>query len=174
MMYKIFLPIRSLKDICQLLVVSTEVIFSTHFSATKISTPPKPDKLPDHKNLCLQCLPVIILVEQPLQCIFWTAEISILLLAKISTISLTLPHMVPTYRDAIHSLNLFCRILFGIDLTGPIFTPALPLMTPSHKVPVLLFLSTILDMALKLSGLKRKFFCRMPFLTQTFFNKQNR
>ena len=136
MMYKIFLPIRSLKDICRQLVLSTEMIFSTHFSATKIPTPPKPDLSPDHKNLYLQCLPVIILVEQPLQRVSWTAQISILLLAKVSTISLALPRMVPTFRDAIRSLNLFCRISHDIDLTGPTFTPGLPLRTRSLQVPV--------------------------------------
>ena len=144
------------------------------FYSNKIPTPPKPDVSPDHKNLYLQCLPVIILVEQPLQRVSWTAQISILLLAKVSTISLALPRMVPTFRDAIRSLNLFCRISHDIDLTGPTFTPALPLTTTSLKVPVPLFLTTILDMILKLSGLKQKFYCRMPFLTQTFFNKQNR
>ena len=117
---------------------------------------------------------VIILVEQPLQRVSWTAQIPILLLAKVSTISLALPRMVPTFRDAIRSLNLFCRILHDINLTGPTFTPALPLKTPLLKVPVPLFLTTILEMTLKLSGLKQKFYCRMPFLTQTFFNKQNR
>ena len=150
------------------------MIFSTHFSATKIPTPPKPDVSPDHKNLHLQCLPVIILVEQPLKRVSWTAQISILLLAKVSTISLALSYMVPTFRDAIRSLNLLCWNLHDIDLTGPTFPPALLLMTPSLKVPVPLFLTTILDMILKLSGLKQKFNCRMPFLTQTFFNKQNR
>ena len=148
------------------------MIFSAHFSATKIPTPPKPDVSPDHNNLYLQCLPVIILVEQPLQRVSWTAQISILLLAKVSTISPALPCMVSTFRDAIRSLNLFCRILHDIDLTRPTFTPTLPLMTPSHKVPVPLFLSTIFDMTLKLSSLKQKCYCRMLFLTQTFFNKQ--
>ena len=173
-MYKIFLPIRSLKDICRLLVLSTEMIFSTHFSAAKVPTPPKPDVSPDHKNLYLQCLPVIIVVEQSLQRVSWTAQISILLLAKVSTISLPLPCVVPTFRDAICSLYLFCQISHDIDLTGPTFTPALPLMTPSLNVSTPLFLATILDMTLKLSGLKQTFYRRMPFLMQTFFNKQNR
>ena len=150
------------------------MIFSTHFSVTKIPTPPKSDVSPDHKNLYLQCLLVIILVEQPLQCVSWTAQILILLLAKVSTISLALSCMVPIFRDAIHSLNLFCRILHDIDLTGPTLTPTLPLTTPSHKVPIPLLFSTILDMRLKLSGLKQKFYCQMPFLMQTFSNKQNR
>ena len=113
-------------------------------------------------------------VEQPLQRVFWTAQISILLLAKVSTISLALPRMMPTFRDVICSLNLFCRISHDIDLTGTTFTPALQLTIPSLKVPFPLFLTTILDTTLKLSGLKQKFYCRMPFLTQTFFNKQNR
>ena len=144
------------------------------FFCNQDTNTPKTRLSSDHKNLYLQCLPVIILVEQPLQQISWTAQISILLLAKVSTISLALPRMVPTFRDAIRSLNLFCRISHDIDLTGPTFTPALPLTTPSLKVPVPLFLTTILDMTLKLSGLKQKFYCRMPFLMQTFFNKQNR
>ena len=138
-MYKIFVPIRNLKDICRLLVLSTEMIFSTHFSATKIPTPPKPDVSPDHKNLYLQCLPVIILVEQPLQRVSWTAQISIFL-TKVSTISLALSRMVSAFRDAIRSLNLFCRVLHDISLTGPMFTPTLPLTTPSLKVPARCFL----------------------------------
>ena len=85
----------------------------------------------------------------------------------VSTISLALPCMVPTFRDAIHSLSLFCSILHDIDLTGL-------LMTLSLKVPVPLFLTIILDVTLILSGLKQKFYCWMPFLRQTFFNKQNR
>ena len=118
MMYKIFLPIRTLKHICQLLVLSAEMIFSTHFSATKIPTPPNPDVSPDQR----------------------VQEFS---------------HR-PTVND--------------------IFYPhtTLPLTTPSLKVPVALFLTTILDMTLKFSGLKQKFYCRMPCLTQTFFSKQNR
>ena len=139
MMYKIFLPIRNLKDICWLLVLSAEVIFSTHFSATKIPTPPKPNVSPDHKNLYLQCFSVIILVEQPLQHVSWTAQISIFL-ATVSTISLALPHMVPVFRDAIRSLNLFCRVSHDINLTGPTCTPALPSTTPSLKVPARCFL----------------------------------
>ena len=149
-MYEIFLPIRSLKDICWQLVLSTEMIISTHFSATKIPTPTKPDVSPDHKSLYLQCLPLIIFVEQPLQRVSWTAQISILLLAKVSTISLALPCMVPTFSDIIHSLNLFCRISHEIDPTGPTSTPALPLMTPSLKIPIPLFLTAILDMTLKI------------------------
>ena len=144
------------------------------FFCNQDTNTPKPDVSPDYKNLYLECFPVIILVEQPLQRVFWTVQISILLLAKVSTISLALPRMVPTFRDAICSLNLFCRISLDIDLTGTTFTPALQLTIPSLKVPFPLFLTTILDMTLKLSGLKQKFYCRMPFLTQTFFNKQNR
>ena len=70
-------------------------------------TPPKPELPPDHKNLYLQCLPVIIRVEQLLQSVSWTAQVSVLLLARVSTTSLALPRMVPTFRDAIRSLNLF-------------------------------------------------------------------
>ena len=93
------------------------------FCGTKIPTPPKSDVSPDHKNLYIQCLPMIILVEQSIQRVSWTAQISVLLLAKVSTISLALPRMVLTFRDAIRSLNLFCRVLHDIDLTGPTFTP---------------------------------------------------
>ena len=51
------------------------MIFSIHFSATKIQTPPKPELSSDHKNLYLQCLPVIISVEQQLQRVSWTAKV---------------------------------------------------------------------------------------------------
>ena len=125
----------------QLLVPSTEMIFSIHISANKILTILKLELSPDHKNFYLQWVPVIIL-EQPLQHVSWTAQISIPLLARVSTTSLSLPCMVPIFRDAICSFNLFCRISHDFDLMGTTPTPVLLLTTPSHKVPVPLFLST--------------------------------
>ena len=129
----------------QLLVPSSEMIFSIHFSANKILTILKPELSPDHKNFYLQCVPVIIL-EQLLQRVSWTAQISIPLLARVSTTSLSLPRMMPTFRDAICSFNLFYRISLDFDLMGTTPIPVLLLTTPSHKVPVPLFLSTIFDM----------------------------
>ena len=124
--------------ICWLLVQSTEMVFSIHFSATKVPTPPKPELLPDHKNLYLQCLPIIIHAEQPVLRVSWNVQMLVIFLARASTTSQGLPCMVPTFRDAICSLNLFCRISHDIDLTGPTWTPTLPLTAP-HQVLVLLF-----------------------------------
>ena len=64
------------------------MIFSIHFSTTKIPTPPKLELSPDHEKLYLQHLPVIIHVEQPLQHVSWTAQRSVLLLARVLTTSL--------------------------------------------------------------------------------------
>ena len=105
------------------------MIFSIHFSANKIPTPPKPELSPDNKKLYLQCLPITIRVEQHLQHVSWTAQISILLLARISTTSLALLHMVPTF-----SLNLSCKISHDINLMEPTWTHRLLLTTSSHKV----------------------------------------
>ena len=69
------------------------MIFSIHFSASKIPTPPKLELSPDHKKLYLQHLPVIIRVEQPLQHVSWTAQRSVLLLARVLTTSLAAPHI---------------------------------------------------------------------------------
>ena len=108
------------------------------FSATRVPTPPKPELLPDHKNLYLQCLPIIIHAEQPVLRVSWIVQMLVIFLARASTTSQGLPCMVPTFRDAICSLNLFCRISHDIDLTGPTWTPTLPLTAP-HQVLVLLF-----------------------------------
>ena len=94
-MYRIFISIRILNDIFRLLVLSTEMIFSIHFSATKIPTPPLSDLSLDHKNLYQHCSAVTIPVEQPLQRVSWTAQISVILLARVFTTSLALPRMVP-------------------------------------------------------------------------------
>ena len=54
--------------------------------------------------------------------------------------------MVPTFRDAIRSLNLF--VAFGlINLMAATEAPTLWLRTPSHEVPIPLFLSAIFGLA---------------------------
>ena len=58
--------------------------------------------------------------------------------------------------------------MLDIYLMGPTFPSALLLMTPSLKVPVLLFLTTILDMTLKPSGLKRNFTAGCPSWCKPF------
>ena len=69
------------------------MIFSIHFSTTKIPTPPKLELSPDHEKLYLQHLPVVIHVEQPLQHVSWTAQRSVLLLARVLTTSLAAPRI---------------------------------------------------------------------------------
>ena len=82
-------------------------IFSIHFSATKIPTPPKLKLSPDHEKLCLQHLPVIIRVEQPLQHVSWTAKRSVLLLARVLTTSLAAPRI--SYKLIV---NLLINLLY--------------------------------------------------------------
>ena len=141
MMYGILLPIWRLNDIFSTTSsIHWDDLFYPYFWK-QILTIWKLELSPDHKNFYLQGVPVIIL-EQPLQHVSWTAQISVPLLARVSTTLLSLVCMVPIFRDAICSFNLFCRISHDFDLMGTIPTPVLLLTTPSHKVPVPLFLST--------------------------------
>ena len=82
------------------------MIFSIHFSATKIPTPPKLELSPDHEKLYLQHLPIIIRVEQPLQHVPWTAQRSVLL-ARVLTTSLASPRI--SYKLIV---NLLINLLY--------------------------------------------------------------
>ena len=98
-------------DIIQWFSLTTEIILSIQFSLSRTPTAPKPEFSPLHMNLYLKSFAETNLAEQPFQRDSWTRHISIRLQPNVSTTSLALPCIIPTFHEDtcnLHILHTWC------------------------------------------------------------------
>ena len=144
-MFIIDLPTRIRIDIIQWFSLTTEITLSIQFSLGRTSTPPKPELSPLHMNLYITPFTETNLAEKPFQPDSWIQHISICLRPTVSTTSLVLPSIVPTFHARnLHILHTWCGRWMTVWI-GPHLTFLLSGTTPSLLDMTLLYHITLFD-----------------------------